>query len=133
MKEFDVAIVGAGPAGSSTAITLVRQGFSVALIDRAIFPRDKLCGDFLNPINWTLLNELSVEEEVLACPHEKITTFRITSADGADAVSLLPTQGGQTFGVGLKRFYLDRALLKRAERIGASVWQGVKVTRVEAD
>jgi menaquinone-9 beta-reductase len=133
MKEFDVAIVGAGPAGSSTAITLVRHGFSVALIDRAIFPRDKLCGDFLNPINWPLLKELSVVEEILACPHEKITTFRITAANGADAISLLPAQVGQSFGVGLKRLYLDQTLLKRAERLGASVQQGVKVTGVEAD
>ena len=133
MKEFDVAIVGAGPAGSSTAITLARQGFSVALIDRAIFPRDKLCGDFLNPINWPLLNELSVKDEIIACPHEEITRFRLTTANGADAVSLLPAQDGQSFGVGLKRFYLDQALLERAERLGALVQQGVKVTGVEAN
>ena len=49
MNEFDVAIVGAGPAGSATAITLAQRGYQVALLDRAVFPRDKMCGDSLNP------------------------------------------------------------------------------------
>src|SRR6478736_2342722 len=45
----DVLIVGAGPAGSVAAIVLARAGARVRLIDRAVFPRDKLCGDTLNP------------------------------------------------------------------------------------
>ena len=42
MKECDVAVVGAGPAGCLRAISLAQRGFQVALIDRAVFPRDKL-------------------------------------------------------------------------------------------
>lgn len=45
MKECDVVVVGAGPAGCSTAISLAQRGFQVALIDRAVFPSDKLSGD----------------------------------------------------------------------------------------
>ncbi|MEM9584153.1 MAG: geranylgeranyl reductase family protein [Pseudomonadota bacterium] len=44
MKEFDVIIVGSGPAGSSAAVTALKQGLSVAIIDKATFPRNKLCG-----------------------------------------------------------------------------------------
>jgi len=44
MKEFDVAVVGAGPAGWSPAIFLAQRGFQVALIDRTVIPRDKLSG-----------------------------------------------------------------------------------------
>src|SRR3989337_2012856 len=66
MKEFDVAIIGAGPAGCSAAITLAQDGYHVALIDRAVFPRDKLCGDFINPINWPVLQELNVGPELLS-------------------------------------------------------------------
>ena len=62
MEHFDVGIVGAGPAGSSAAIALARKGYSVALLDKEQFPREKLCGDFLNPINWPLLRELEVEQ-----------------------------------------------------------------------
>ena len=61
MEHFDVAIVGAGPAGSSAAIALARKGYSVALLDKEQFPREKLCGDFLNPVSWPLLRELNVE------------------------------------------------------------------------
>ena len=45
----DVVIVGAGPAGALAALVLARQGARVRLVDRATFPRPKLCGDSLNP------------------------------------------------------------------------------------
>ena len=72
MERFDVAIVGAGPAGSSAAISLARKGYSVILLERAIFPREKLCGDFLNPANWPLLERLGVVDEILSLEHEKV-------------------------------------------------------------
>ncbi len=131
MMECDVAIVGAGPAGCSTAITLAQRGYQVALIDRARFPREKLCGDFLNPINWPVLDELAVSQEVLARPHNQISAFRITAADGTEAFSAIPAQGERGFGLGLRRFHLDHVLLQRAKRAGVSVNEGVKVTGVE--
>ena len=45
----DVLIVGAGPAGALAALMLARAGVRVQVVDRARFPRDKLCGDTLNP------------------------------------------------------------------------------------
>ena len=111
MNQFDVAIVGAGPAGSSTAITLAQRGYQVALLDRAMFPRDKLCGDFLNPINWPVLDDLNVGPDLLSLPHAKVNRFRISAADGAEANSELPVLGDREFGLGLKRFHLDHLLL----------------------
>ena len=90
MKQFDVAIIGAGPAGSSAAIQLAGKGYAVALLDKERFPREKLCGDFLNPVNWPLLRELKVERDVLARPHEKISIFRFTSFSGEEAEIPLP-------------------------------------------
>jgi menaquinone-9 beta-reductase len=131
MKQFDVAIVGAGPAGSSAAITLAQRGYHVALFDRAVFPRDKLCGDFVNPINWPVLDELGVSQELLACPHAKISIFRMTSALGSEAISDFPEQNGRQFGLGVRRFHLDHSLLARAERAGVSVHQGARITDME--
>ena len=128
MNQFDVAIVGAGPAGSSTAITLAQRGHQVALLDRALFPRDKLCGDFLNPINRPVLDDLQVGHDLLALPHTKVSTFRISAADGTEAISALPVEGERQFGLGLRRFHLDYALLKQAKRAGVSVDEGVKLT-----
>ena len=46
---FDVLVIGAGPGGSIAATVLARAGARVCLVDRAAFPRPKLCGDTLNP------------------------------------------------------------------------------------
>ena len=87
MRSFDVVIVGAGPAGSATAIGLARLGYEVALVDKKAFPREKLCGDFINPINWAIFRDLGVEDRVLAEPHGEVTGFRITSASGREAAA----------------------------------------------
>ena len=49
VTEADVVVVGAGPAGSATAAHLARRGLSVLLLEKATFPRDKICGDGLTP------------------------------------------------------------------------------------
>jgi len=58
--EVDIAVVGAGPAGSTLAALLARRGASVALIDRDTFPRDKLCGEFLSYDALPILDLLGV-------------------------------------------------------------------------
>ena len=129
MENFDVAVVGAGPGGSSAAVALSRSGYSVALLDKEPFPREKLCGDFLNPINWPLLRELEVDREVLVRPHEKVTTFRFTSFSGDEAEVPLPeSEDGSLFGLGVRRFDLDHVLLKKAESKGATLFQECKLT-----
>ena len=60
MSECDVLVVGAGPAGAVAAIVLARAGVRVRLIDRAAFPRDKLCGDTINPGTLALLRRLGL-------------------------------------------------------------------------
>ncbi len=61
MDTFDVAIVGAGPAGSAAALAARRSGASVVLLDRADFPRDKACGDGIAPHALDVLRDLGVE------------------------------------------------------------------------
>jgi menaquinone-9 beta-reductase len=132
MQQFDVVIVGAGPAGSSAAIALAREGYSVALLDKEQFPREKLCGDFLNPINWPMLRELGVERDILFRPHEKVTRFRITSFLGQEAEVPLPGTNAETvFGLGVRRFYLDHVLATKAESEGATVLQGCRLKQLE--
>src|SRR5438093_1285007 len=57
---LDVLIAGAGPAGSMAALVLARHGARVLIVDREIFPRDKLCGDTLNPGALALLASLGL-------------------------------------------------------------------------
>ena len=134
MEHFDVAIVGAGPAGSSAAIHLARKGYSVALLDKEQFPREKLCGDFLNPINWPVLRELEVDREILARSHEKVTTFRFTALSGEEAEVPLPrSKDGTVFGLGLRRFDLDYVLLQKAESEGAKDFQECKLIEIKPE
>jgi geranylgeranyl reductase family protein len=65
LTQFDVAIIGAGPAGSTTAISLHQSGLKVALIDKDAFPRDKVCGDALSPDVVSQLNMLPLDSGAL--------------------------------------------------------------------
>ena len=58
LKQVDVVIIGAGPAGSICGYLLQKAGKSCLLVDHATFPRDKLCGGGLTPKCWKLLDEL---------------------------------------------------------------------------
>ena len=122
MQRADIAIIGAGPAGSAAAIALAQRGYQVVLIDKQPFPREKLCGDFVNPINLPILRRLGVESEIHAQPHGKVSGFRITSASGAAAEAQFPTaaQGGAA-GLGLRRALLDHTLVRRAASVGVAV------------
>ena len=56
--RWDAVVVGAGPAGSATALRLARAGAAVLLLDRARFPRHKPCSEYLSPETVRLLGEL---------------------------------------------------------------------------
>jgi menaquinone-9 beta-reductase len=128
MKDFDAAIVGAGPAGSATAIALAQRGYAVVLVDKQQFPREKLCGDFVNPINWPIFRELGVEERVLAQPHAEVTGFRITSCSGVEAEALFSSTTQQPeFGLGMRREQLDQVLLERARSLGVTIHLGGRI------
>jgi flavin-dependent dehydrogenase len=126
--RFDAAVVGAGPAGSAAAICLARRGYAVALIDKAVFPRDKLCGDFLNPAGWSLFARLGIRDALLASDHQKVTAFRVSTAS---AEALIPFT--RVFGVGMRRRAFDDLLVKQAVREGALLYEGVKLTALERD
>ena len=127
MESFDVAVVGAGPAGSSTAIFLARRGYSVALLDKETFPREKLCGDFVNPANWPILRELDVEEAILSRLHERVKKFRLTSFSGEEAEVPLLVDQDTSPGLGLRRLDFDHVLFEKAKSGGVVSRQGFRI------
>ncbi|MGZ8198887.1 MAG: FAD-dependent oxidoreductase, partial [Burkholderiales bacterium] len=66
MSAYDAIVIGAGPAGSTTALQLARAGWSVAIVEKAEFPRRKVCGEFISAPTLRLLAELGVAGDVIA-------------------------------------------------------------------
>lgn len=110
-KTFDVLIVGAGPAGSAAAIRLRRHGFSVALLDRARFPREKICGDCLLPEAVSCLRQLGISDKVtiLAHPVDELRVYSCSGIDFAFPTNILT----------LKRSTLDTLMAQAAVDAGA--------------
>ncbi|HET6405730.1 MAG TPA: geranylgeranyl reductase family protein [Candidatus Thermoplasmatota archaeon] len=69
MDEFDVIVVGGGPGGSTCATFLAREGHRVLLLDKASFPRDKVCGDAISGKSAGVLREMGIVDQVEAAPH----------------------------------------------------------------
>ena len=61
-KTFDALVMGGGPGGATAALLLAEAGWSVVLVERKIFPRRKVCGEYLSATNWPLLEMLGLAE-----------------------------------------------------------------------
>jgi flavin-dependent dehydrogenase len=124
----DVLIVGAGPAGSMAALVLARAGVKVAILDRVDFPRDKLCGDSINPGALALLRRhaLAADVEARGVPiHGMLVT-----GPGNAAVHGRYADGAA--GRSLRRRELDAILLNAATGAGATFEANVRVTGASA-
>ncbi len=119
----DVLIVGGGPAGAIAALVLARVGVGVTILDRAVFPRDKLCGDSVNPGAMALLarHGLAAQVEARALA---VSGMLVTGPGGAAVRAIYP---GGVVGRSILRRELDTMLLEAATRAGARVEQGARV------
>ncbi len=117
----DVAVVGAGPAGTAAAITLARAGRRVVLLDRSSFPRDKYCGDGLTTGALRLLEHLGLEPSSIAS--WQAASNLVIRAPGGLEVSY-PFSRRSQFAATAQRWDLDEALVKLAREAGAEVLEG---------
>src|ERR1700681_1785950 len=121
----DVLIVGAGPAGSVAAAVLARAGARVRLLDRATFPRDKLCGDTVNPGTLAVLRRLGLSKPI--DDHGlRVDGMRVTGPRGVAVEGRYPDG---LHGRALVRRDMDWALLQQAIDVGARFEPSVAVRR----
>jgi 2-polyprenyl-6-methoxyphenol hydroxylase-like FAD-dependent oxidoreductase len=123
-ERAEVVIVGAGPAGSATAIHLARAGHAVTLIDRARFPRDKACSEYLSPETVRHLAGLGVLDTLEAHGGTALEGTRVRAAHGASLIGRFADAGGSPFrstGLAMPRRILDATLLDAARAAGVTV------------
>lgn len=122
--SFDAVIIGAGPAGSAAAILLARAGWSVALIEKQVFPRRKVCGECIAASNLPLLAALGVEVELEACAGAELRHVALMHGRQT-IVAELPAAAHDRFrwGRAVGRDKLDTLLMEQARAAGALVLQ----------
>jgi len=130
MPDYDAVIVGAAPAGAMAALVLARAGKRVALLDRAAFPRPKVCGNCVNPSAWTIWRKLGLAERFAALTHHQAAGFAI-HCEGRTVYEHDfpgPGRGPQI----IARAVLDDWLRREAEKAGARFFPETAVTGTDA-
>src|SRR6267142_1753527 len=126
MQLFDVAIIGGGPAGSSCGAFCAMAGLQSLVLDREKFPREKVCGDCLNPSCWPVLERLELADRMQDLPHSKLCSVEFISIDGRGVTVDLPS--GADGEISVKRSLFDDLLLRGARELGANVHEQTTVT-----
>ena len=88
-RQVDVLVAGAGPAGSATAALLARSGISVLVVDRAAFPRDKACSEYMSPEAVRILARLGVVEILERAGAFPLEGMKVTGPRGVPSPSSL--------------------------------------------
>lgn len=129
MSGYDVLVVGAGPAGAAAGALTARAGLSTLVLERTQFPREKVCGDCLNPGAWKILDRLGVSELIDRLPSAKLHWVEFLDFGGRSIRFELPAENRGERGIRRKVF--DDALIKHAISVGAEVRFGNPVLKVQ--
>ncbi|HUS15143.1 MAG TPA: NAD(P)/FAD-dependent oxidoreductase [Chloroflexia bacterium] len=130
-RDYDVIVVGAGPAGAMTAGLLARAGVRVALLDKAAFPRDKACGEYTSPQAEPLLARTDALPWVEQARPRRLPAMRVIAPHGATFNMDYAAEGGTVLAT--PRLRLDAALVEYAVAGGAVLRERARVMDILRD
>ncbi len=126
-EEADVIVVGAGPAGSTTAFYLAQAGLDVLLLEKSAFPREKVCGDGLTPRAVKALAAMGVDiSEKSGWLRNK--GLRVIGAGKRMELDWPELSSYPGYGLVRTRADLDQTLARRAQQAGARLLENTTVT-----
>jgi len=136
-ESVQAIVVGGGPAGAATAWALASQGLDVVVVDKAHFPRDKPCAEYLSPQGSRILDAMGVLKRVESAGAAQLAGMRVRSPDGGIIHGEFAAQHGfsgfRDRGLALRRRHLDPILQGAARDAGASIRDGVSLQSLIRD
>lgn len=124
-RRVDLLVVGAGPAGAAAAVHAARAGLDTLVVDRAVFPRDKCCGDGLTAMALRELEGIGFTPDAVPS-WRTVAAATVRSPSGRERTFPLPADGA--YAAVARRTHLDAALVELARAAGARVADGCGLT-----
>lgn len=134
MQKYDVIVVGGGPAGSTTATQLARQGLNVVVLEREQFPREHV-GESLLPFTYNLLEDLGVLDQMKSRFSRKpgVTFSNIDGTQQSHWCFNKVIDGPEGLSFHVRRAEFDDILLRNSEKHGAQVIEQARVTHMDVE
>ncbi len=122
--KYDALVIGSGPAGGTAALLLAKAGWSVAVVEKAKFPRRKVCGEFISATSLPLFHELGIARPFFELAGPEVRKVGLFAGEVILSSAMPgPMNSNDMWGRALGREYLDMLLLNGAAVAGAEVWQ----------
>ncbi|MDP9300162.1 MAG: FAD-dependent oxidoreductase, partial [Actinomycetota bacterium] len=119
--DTDVLVVGAGPGGSATAYHLARHGIDVTIVERAAFPREKVCGDGLTPRGVAAILDMGIDTDDPG--FEKVIGLRVYTRHSMLQLPWPELTSFPGYGLVMPRDRFDHLLVQRAIKAGARLME----------
>ena len=134
--QVDVLIAGAGPGGSAAALRAARLGLRVLALDRARFPREKPCSEYMSPEAVRHLHQLGVLDRLDRAGGHALPGTRVFGPRGSALTGIFAAAGAtlhRPTGLSLARRVLDATLVEAAREAGATIAEGATLTELLYD